>query len=147
MTDIDIDIDIDINEIQARVDAVSPGPWKVERWEDFDGKASFAVADVVRWRQYLNSVDCGNDSSAAEFIAHARTDVPALIAEVRRLREEYRLAHLDAIVNRDTANRADKTIERVRELHGVRKGMWGDGCKSCGRNLPCPTLIAIKETS
>ena len=47
-------------EIEARVDASSPGPWT--------------------WK------DCGARARDHEFIANAREDVPALVAEVRRLR-------------------------------------------------------------
>jgi hypothetical protein len=52
---------IDLEAIQRRVDAAAPGPWRTAP---------------------------GYDSPNDEFIAHAREDVPALIAEVRQLRKQ-----------------------------------------------------------
>lgn len=60
--------DIDIDAIRARAEAATPGPWA-----DHDGPL---LEDVVA---YIYS-----DADEA-FIAHAREDVPALLAEVERL--------------------------------------------------------------
>lgn len=51
------------------------------------------VAAAAAWRMYPDEVTVvPNDGHAriqdADFIAHARTDVPALVAEVRRLQEQ-----------------------------------------------------------
>lgn len=78
--------EIDLEAIEARANAATEGPWIIK-------KSVMAEAEIV-----------GNDGEAVvqadgetgvasfelkdgEFIAHARTDIPALIAEVRRLRE------------------------------------------------------------
>jgi len=75
---------INLDEIERRANATSEGWWLERRPSDLgqaavrgrgmeDGRAPM-IAD------WLAEAD-------ATFIAHARTDVPALIAEVRRLRE------------------------------------------------------------
>ena len=77
-------VTLDLDAIEARVNAATPGPWWVEQVGDFGDKS--AVIECVRWRGYLNTLHLGEDTPTAEFIAHAREDVPALVAEVRSLR-------------------------------------------------------------
>lgn len=69
-----------IAEITARVEATPPGAWK--------------VLTEYGAHLYVRAVDVGGivaktiGSPNAEFIAHAREDIPALLAEVARLRAE-----------------------------------------------------------
>lgn len=85
---------LDLEAIKARLAAATPGPWEAQRYtantggilvsepDPETGGERWRVADT-RWRwakggepeQWANLV----------FIAHARLDVPALIAEVERL--------------------------------------------------------------
>lgn len=64
-----------LDEIQARHQAATPGPWTVS--EDY--------ADVLDAEGHHLASFWGQP--VGEFIAHAREDVPALIAEIRRLHE------------------------------------------------------------
>lgn len=70
-------------EIVARLEAATPGPWRVERDEP---TLSRFVVDA----DGLLTIDFGYVGNAnqpdARFVAHAREDVPALLAEVDRLR-------------------------------------------------------------
>lgn len=93
--------------IEARANAATQGPWAVERWEDFAGKPSYYVDGALRWREHLNTLSCEGDKDTAEFIAHAREDVPALLAAVRE---------------------RDNTIARIRALHV--KGPSEGGCSN-----------------
>jgi len=93
---------LDLDAIEARVNAATPGPWWVEQVGDFGDKS--AVIECVRWRGYLNTLHLGEDTPTAEFIAHAREDVPALVAEVRRLTEE------NTIIDRACVRRLDQSI-------------------------------------
>ena len=77
-------------EIKARADAATPGPWernnlagRPER-EVFAGDELIGDFGVGGWED-----DEGADRVEinAEFIAHARQDIPDLLAEVERLRE------------------------------------------------------------
>jgi hypothetical protein len=102
---------IDLDAAQALADAATPGPWSVKyevnHWEDFGNrpgeKFPYAIAgpDVM-----------GGDSASeiseirtedAEFIAQARTLVPALIAELREERVRSRR-------HRDYADRLRATL-------------------------------------
>ena len=86
----------ELAEIEARANAATPGPW-----------TTHVVYRVITPRAgddgYLVA-DCGASESPdccegnAPFIAHARTDVPALVAEVRRLAAE--VERLSAMVPR-----------------------------------------------
>jgi len=83
------DLPADLAEIQARADAATPGPWYQGR-DKISGES-----DGEAWTRE----DCTDPESCdlfptaareedAHFIAHARTDVPALVAEVAALRAE-----------------------------------------------------------
>ena len=78
---------IDLDVIKARCEAATPGPWYVDRGGEFDDPY-YSIPSVCRDRYGDNSLMVGSDKATAEFIAHARTDVPALVAEVERLRAE-----------------------------------------------------------
>ena len=73
-----------LEQIQARAVAATPGPW------DCYGDGAYEVFDAGEYRDgdpgevVAPVVTKLND---AEFIAHARGDIPALLAEVARLRE------------------------------------------------------------
>jgi hypothetical protein len=67
---------IDLDAIEARANAASPGPWT--RTDSYDPEINVDVCNADG-----NLV--GPDDE--EFIASARTDVPALVAEVRALRK------------------------------------------------------------
>lgn len=77
-----------LREIEKRAKAATPGPWESHDTEDGnwfvsmpdDGKAT----KLHLWFGDMEIVE-GQDLHNADFIARAREDVPALIAEVRRL--------------------------------------------------------------
>ena len=96
--------DIDLDAIEARANAATPGPWFSNepggsscggpltqpyisrKVQNADGRAvNLVVAEITM----------AGDMELADFIAHSRTDVPALIAEIRRLRA--RVAELEAV--------------------------------------------------
>lgn len=72
---------LNVDEIEARANQASPGPWRTGR-------------SVHRTVYVCASSDGGFGCLAGlmdrpcdgRFVAHAREDVPALVAEVRRLR-------------------------------------------------------------
>lgn len=123
--------------IAARVEAATEGPWMV----DGDNPTIVMKPDkppstwdgllVARTRGFIGTgIDNLPEYADAEFIAHARTDIPALLAALRErdttitqlqealtvAREECRYADIDAKVNRDTADRAEAAVARVREV-------------------------------
>lgn len=80
--------DLDLDSIKARCEAATEGPWHREHGDY--GCVSIGnfgwVVDGPNCPQYDEDTPQGH--ADAEFIAHARTDVPALVAEVERLRAE-----------------------------------------------------------
>ena len=65
-----------LKEIEARADAATDGPWmSVDSYIGVEEAEDQAVGET------------GRDADAT-FIAHARTDIPDLIAEVKRLQGE-----------------------------------------------------------
>lgn len=66
--------------IKARAEAATPGPWELASASSGYSNES----DVIS--QDLGVVAHDVLNNTAVFIAHARTDVPALVAEVERLR-------------------------------------------------------------
>lgn len=71
-----------LQEIKAREQAATPGPWEFYcygRYEDHDEAVFENPID-----EYEISV-----KEDAAFIAHARTDIPALAAEIERLQKLY----------------------------------------------------------
>lgn len=75
---------IDLDAIEARANAATGGKWEAMPWQGDAG-----VCQLVNGRYIVDVVTRGYTRVAdAEFIAHARTDVPDLIAEVRRLKAE-----------------------------------------------------------
>ena len=114
-----------LDKIEARANAATEGPWMGIRYPDgFLGRViggnGFGVAEDFP------------DDADAEFIAHARTDVPWLLEQVK-LR--------------------DKALEAVLEMHelaqpitaafGTQEG--GDYCRTCVEDWPCPTVETIRQ--
>jgi hypothetical protein len=97
----------ELEEIELRCEAATPGPWFVrhldddyamnltavsttpdtgqgERWPNFDS-TTIVAATLVQQPRYVDLAD-GRWDENARFIAHARTDIPRLVAEIKRLR-------------------------------------------------------------
>lgn len=70
-----------LNAIKERVANATPGPWLVEE-SRYEGRFNAASAD-----ENYDLPACLMGIEDAEFVTHAREDVPALVAEVERLRE------------------------------------------------------------
>ena len=100
---------VDIDAIKARCEAATPGPWYAERGGEFDDPY-YSIPSVCRDRYGDNSLMVGSDKATADFIAAARTDVPALVAEVERLRDELRHVERTRHSNRVLA----AEVERLR---------------------------------
>ncbi|MFF2179385.1 hypothetical protein ACFVT8_23480 [Lysinibacillus sp. NPDC058147] len=75
-----------LNAIKERVANATPGPWESE--ETAEGHIDILSPDeyYTICQTQNENIDCLNDGNT-EFIKHAITDVPALVAEVERLRK------------------------------------------------------------
>lgn len=74
-----------LSEIEARAEAATSGPWRTETDER-------TLSRLVRSEDATLDIDFGyvgnRTMDDAQFVAHARTDVPALVAEVKRLKAD-----------------------------------------------------------
>ena len=75
-----------LEQIHARAAAATPGPW--EAWDTGDPPAEDEAQAwiVTPGSLHLATLYAGDPSANATFAAHAREDIPALLAEVERLR-------------------------------------------------------------
>jgi hypothetical protein len=129
---------LDLDAIQARCDAATPGPWGHYEGDDYadvaanyqaTGRGSYTCLQQVArieadWHfDDPRHADCEDEDAAtqahadAAFLAAARTDVPALLAEVQRLTaraaEENQRAHR-------AEGRLDAALDVVEQ--------WADHC-------------------
>ena len=140
--------DLDLDAIEARANAATPGPWTTERPAPLtEGPAAglrpgvciAATSPSKENRVYANPPGGQYPSADQRFIAHARTDVPALADEVRRLR-----AALTSLSN--DADHALSVLETVRRytpdgpplvavdgaIAALRQALTGEGDESRG---------------
>ncbi len=74
-----------LTEILARAEKASPAPWKsyVEGRDHRSGSSFIMVGSSGDRRADIELL--GGTTADQDFIAHARQDVPLLVAEIRRL--------------------------------------------------------------
>ena len=106
---------LDLDAIEARAEAATPGPWMEPRnglglgWTIFPKNSK-------GWS--IATCDSGTD---ADFIAASRTDVPALVAELRAARE---------------------VVEAAVDL-AERDGHKDDLCDDCGLSFAFHSLSSL----
>ncbi|MFD6518169.1 hypothetical protein [Rhodococcus sp. NPDC060176] len=106
---------VDVEHTKALEAAATPGPWSWDQMRSIVSDADFTI--VVD--SFNDGVGAGVIESAdAEFIAHARTALPALVA----------------------------AVERVQALHTKSNQGYGedDYCDCCGTIWPCLTIEALE---
>ena len=82
---------IDLKAIEKRYSRATEGPWAI--WHDLDHQGFKTVGDAQSYAEVVSDgfTEESNPTAHvytdadAEFIAHAREDVPALVARVREL--------------------------------------------------------------
>jgi hypothetical protein len=149
-------------EIAARAEAATPGPWCTDAWEIYQG------AEYVAGAKWIGETCRANDAEGAcadsEFIAHARTDVPALLAEVGRLGAQVadleaerakliRWHEEDARQLKTWGRRVAKTQQQVRDAHvaGLMEaaGIVGNDdtcdCGGCDTCVPRQLAADLRE--
>lgn len=91
---------VDIDAIEARANAATPGPWTQEAWlKVLRAMLEADAQEDIRVAAMLEEFPTARFKADANFIAHARTDIPDLIAayrsqaaEIARLREQLAAA-------------------------------------------------------
>jgi hypothetical protein len=82
-----------LEQIEKRCNAATAGPWSVARYTNYLGYSIFAdpPTGCIAERWYDNEQQAPYKEQIggnAQFIAHARTDIPDLLSEIKRLRGE-----------------------------------------------------------
>ena len=114
-------------EIAARAGAASPAPWFLH--DDWPGQ----VFSESQFNHHIARVTGSNPEPNERFIAHARTDVPALLAELAAVRAERdqaraRIAELEYIAPSPSCTRCyGADAERF-----VAQGGATVACAACG---------------
>ncbi|MFH9072716.1 hypothetical protein [Streptomyces alboflavus] len=88
-----------LDQIEARANAATPGPWCTDAWEIYQGTEYQPGISLWIGETCRGTSSPEQDRADAAFVAAARTDVPALLTEVRRLHaalEEIRHLHKDS---------------------------------------------------
>jgi hypothetical protein len=85
-----------LEEIGKRVGASTPGPWEIHEKDNFPLEVQ-AICKMGRYYimttdegVYVDMYGDGLDADA-EFIAHAREDIPRLLAYIKHLEDEIRI--------------------------------------------------------
>lgn len=104
--------------IAARTEAATAGPWCADAWEIYQG--SEYVPGVSLWigETCRGTGSPEQDRADAAFVAHAREDVPALLARVAALESERHTTN-EALAEQTEACR--KAEARVAELEDVER--------------------------
>ena len=92
---------LDLDAIEARAEAADPAPWYLSdldtAWEDH--KPVIARLDSSVITRHEPSHPPTRSSPNVQFVLHARTDIPALVAELRAAREVVEAAQAFEIVS------------------------------------------------
>lgn len=116
-----------LDEIQARLSAATPGPWKAQNLEQEHGHGGIFWVSVDRPDEIktVAEVDANDDGveaiwrfADAEFIANAPADIAFLLAELRKAREA--LGRVEEVAARlhweaDNANEGAKYAAEVNQ--------------------------------
>lgn len=81
---------IDLKAIKARADKASPGPWFIfgrKGTEVLDGHPDYDSSEYIVPSNDMHPEKMRPEN--AEFICHAREDIPALIARVEELEKQF----------------------------------------------------------
>ena len=118
-----------LDQIEARADAATQGPWE---WHPYMGSGATLAKPNHPFHE-LNILKTTDDwppvAADAEFIAHAREDLPRLLAAVRAVEAVHEpIDALNVRINR---------IQKVCTGCGTDDGNW--------QVWPCPTIRAITE--
>lgn len=115
-----------LDVIEARAAAATPGPWKLWGMTVMADPLGNSNVDEAEDIARTSDPDRGLRTFNANFIAHARDDVPKLAAALRAA---------EAVHNAD-GGRWEGFPRAVRKVAY---------CTHCQKEAPCPTITAIRD--
>ena len=107
----------DLDAIRARAEAATPDPWIV----NYEEEDNYSVTPNGRWE---SGVAFAAKAPDAEFIAHAREDVPALLVEVERLRRRRDELLYRALTNEGRLAAVRKLADGIEDRDDVGPAEW-----------------------
>ena len=118
-----------LREIRERCDAATAGPWEIQHYTNFLGFSVWAEGAgciAERWYECTQSDPYGSEIVGnAQFIAHARTDIPTLLDDLAESQNAHQTvkAHMDAC--RSLLNVPDDEVlyEAIKELRAERDAL------------------------
>lgn len=126
-----------LQEIEQRANAATPGPWVHDPANNGADIISHGIRGGMPVGRTWNGYQIDRNASAnADFIAHARTDIPALLSAYRASQAalEERKAEVERLYGKIDAERARTDAEKLRASrlgHGIEharrlmeKGLW-----------------------
>lgn len=144
-----------LDEIEARAEAATPGPWE---WHPYMSSGA-TLAKPNHPGHEVNILKTTDDwppvADDAEFIAHARTDVPALVAALRAVLDLHQPGSYSATKGELTAHPVCPTCHDKAGVHPC--GCWREvdeehDCLGCSRpdkgaytQWPCLAVRAIAD--
>lgn len=103
----------ELEAIRERAEKATPGPWEAKMVHPFmDGRGQYRVGPSMPGG-FQGTVFPGD----AEFIAHAREDVPKLLAEVQRLHANLEQARDNALAVERMTGRSFVQVAPLFRLH------------------------------
>ncbi|MFE9448332.1 hypothetical protein [Streptomyces sp. NPDC006739] len=133
---------LDLDQIEARAAAATPGPWTTDGWEIYQGDGNSAP-DLMAWvGETCRADDYDGSRNDAAFIAHAREDVAAMAAEIRRLRAELDSlqAHFDQAIKGFNASALEITQLRTERARTRAEGAI-EALRSAAENVRLGTAV------
>jgi hypothetical protein len=79
---------LNLDPIETVANAATPGPWCTDSWEIYQGTEYEPGLSMWIGETCRGTSSPEQDRADAEFVAHARTDVPQMAKEIHRLRAE-----------------------------------------------------------
>lgn len=107
---------VQLEAIRKRASLATEGPWATGTGYEQASRGNYVF--TTEGFGAIVAAECGGDcvleDADAEFIAHARTDIPALLAEVERLRAENTDLRIKIDVTDQSAEAVEVENERLR---------------------------------
>lgn len=108
---------MDLEAIETRTNAATQGPWKRSAEQDDTPVVYRNHTAVAGAAEVIFTADWGTEADA-EFAAHARQDVPDLVARVRELEEENQKLR-DVLENVSCAGTLDEVSDALDKANNI----------------------------
>lgn len=141
----------DLDAIQARVDAATPGPWYVDEIPETGECRVLFDADPEGQPTHMPVTSGGSHRGDADLIAHARQDVPALLAALaaERARADQAERNVNRYQDRARENRKllDQYAGQLAKIPHTEDCLIGEWNEAAGHSMPCTCWKSAAPTA